>query len=96
MDPDLEDVRQRLVHCGELRLLGRDEAKAYLNHRVEIAGAPVSPFTKAATEALFEITRGNMRAIDKLAQAAIEFAVSQKRDSIGDADVAAVRGKLWM
>jgi type II secretory pathway predicted ATPase ExeA len=96
MDPDLEDVRQRLVHCGELRLLGRDEAKEYLNHRAQIAGASLSPFTKAATEALFEVTRGNMRALDKLAQAAIALAVSQKRDSIDEADVAAVRGKQWM
>ena len=96
MDPDLEDIRQRLTHCGELRLLGRDETKEYLAHRVRIAGAAVSPFSKAAMEALFEITRGNMRALDKLAGAAIAHAQSQKRDAIDDADVAAVRGKQWM
>jgi type II secretory pathway predicted ATPase ExeA len=96
MDPDLEDVRQRLVYCGELRLLGRDEAIAYIEHRVKIAGISVSPFTKAAAEDLFEVTRGNMRALDKLAAAAIGLATAQKRDTVDPSDVAAVRSQQWM
>ncbi len=96
MDPDLEDVRQRLVHCGDLRLLGREEALAYLDHRIKIAGTNISPFTKAAAEALFEVTRGNMRGLDKLASASLDLAISQKRDAVDQGDVAAVRAKLWM
>lgn len=96
MDPDLEDVRQRLVHCGDLRLLGREEALAYLDHRIKIAGTNISPFTKAAAEALFEVTRGNMRGLDKLGGASLDLAISQKRDAVDQGDVAAVRAKLWM
>ncbi len=96
LSPELEDVRQRLVHCGELRLLGRDEALAYLDHRLKVAGCALSPFTKTAAEALFEVTRGNMRALDKLAQASIMMATAAKRDTVDPADVAAARTKQWM
>jgi type II secretory pathway predicted ATPase ExeA len=96
LNNDLEDVLQRLVHCGELRLLGRDESIAYIEHRVKIAGISISPFTKAAAEALFEVTRGNMRALDKMAAAAIALANSQRRDTVDPGDVAAVRSQQWM
>jgi general secretion pathway protein A len=96
LSAELEDVRQRLIYCGELRLLGKDEALAYLEHRVQIAGCAVSPFTKAAAEALFEVTRGNMRALDKLAHAALELAARSRRDTVDPSDVAAVRAKQWM
>jgi type II secretory pathway predicted ATPase ExeA len=96
LEPDLEDVRQRLVHCGELRLLSGEETREYLEHRVRIAGATVSPFGKGAHEALFEVTRGNMRALDKMAGAAVAHAVAHKRDAVDPSDVAAVRSRQWM
>lgn len=96
LDPALEDVRQRLVHCGELRLLGQEETTAYLEHRVKIAGASASPFAKGAHEALFEVTRGNMRALDKLAGAALALAAAHQRDVVDPGDVAAVRARQWM
>jgi general secretion pathway protein A len=64
--PEVEDVRQRLAHCGELRLLSRDETVAYIEHRLRIAGCRTVPFDANALEALYEMSRGNMRAIDNL------------------------------
>jgi general secretion pathway protein A len=94
--PELEDVRQRLVHCGELRLLSREETRAYVEHRAKIAGAQSAPFDAGASEAIFEITRGNMRAIDKLAQAALATCARASRGTVEAADVAAARASQWM
>lgn len=96
MEADLEDIRQRLVHCGELRLLGRDDSKRYLDHRVKIAGVAKSPFADGAKEALFEVTRGNMRALDKLAMASLKAAAAAGRDIVEAGDVGAARAAQWM
>lgn len=96
LQADLEDIRQRLVHCGEIKLLGRDDTKRYVDHRAQIAGSAKSPFADAAKEALFEVTRGNMRALDKLAVAALRAADAGGRDTVEAADVATARGAQWM
>lgn len=96
LTPELEDVRQRLAHCAELRLLSREDSFGYLDHRTKIAGLAVSPFTDGAKEALFEITRGNMRALDKLALASLKKAAQANRAKVEAADVAIVRGEQWM
>lgn len=93
---ELEDIRQRLVHCGELGLLSREEAHAYLDHRAKIAGAPQVPFDLQAMDALYEITRGNMRALDKLALASLKIADTHSRTKVDAADVALARTTQWM
>jgi general secretion pathway protein A len=96
LHPDLEDIRQRLAHCGELRLLSREEAIGYIDHRVRIAGLTISPFSDAAKDALFEVTRGNMRAIDRLSVAALEVSAAGSRERVEASDVAVARSKRWM
>ena len=93
---ELEDVRQRLAHCSELRLLSREDTLLYIDHRTKIAGLQASPFTDSAKEALFEITRGNMRAVDKLALASLKKVAQASRTKVEAADVAIVRGEQWM
>ena len=68
----------------------------YLDHRTKIAGLVASPFTDSAKEALFEITRGNMRALDKLALASLKKVSLVSRTKVEAADVAIVRGEQWM
>ena len=96
LSPDLEDVCQRLAHNAELRLLSREDAIAYIDHRTKIAGLSASPFTDGAKEALFEITRGNMRAIDKLALASLKKTSQAGRNKVEASDVAVTRGEQWM
>lgn len=96
LEADLEDIRQRLVHCAELRLLSRDDSKRYVDHRVKIVGAAKSPFADGAKESLFEVTRGNMRALDKLAMASLKAAAAAGRDTVEASDVAAARAAQWM
>lgn len=94
--PEMEDVKQRLIRSSELRLLTRDETKSYIGHRVKLAGAQHSPFEDGASDAIYEITRGNMRAIDKIATACLVEADKAARDGVSPADVTSARAKLWM
>jgi type II secretory pathway predicted ATPase ExeA len=91
----LEDIRRRLVHCGELRLLSRDESVAYI-HRVLSAGLSKFPFDTAATEAIYEMSRGNMRAIDTLALKALEKASDSKTATVGQQNVVSARAEVWL
>ncbi|MCP4655602.1 MAG: AAA family ATPase [bacterium] len=79
---DLEDVARRLVHIATLRLLARDETRQYVEHRCTIAGATSAPFDEPAFDALYELSRGNLRAIDRLALKALELAAARQRDLV--------------
>jgi general secretion pathway protein A len=87
----LEDVAQRLSCFARLRLLSREETARYLDHRCAVAGASTTPFDAGAMEAVFEISRGNMRAIDKLCLAALGAAAKRGVAVVANADVIAAR-----
>lgn len=92
---DLEDVARRLAHIAALRPLSRDEMRAYVAHRVAIAGAATVPFDPGALEAIFEIGRGNLRATDRLALKALELA-HQGGAAVADHNhVTQARPLLW-
>lgn len=78
-----------------MRLLSRDEAAAYLEHRCTIAGARTLPFDRAAIDALFETTRGNLRALDRLAFGALDEAAKAGAKTAGPSNVTAARKHLW-
>lgn len=90
----LLDVAQRLSWFGELRALSRDETLAYIAHRSKIAGANRSLFDERALEALYEMSRGNLRAIDHLSRRSLEVAHSEKSDVVGSNHVITARGTL--
>lgn len=69
-----EAITKRLAHYAYLRLLSREEALRYIAHRCTIAGATTVPFDIRAHDALYEISAGNLRAIDSLALKALELA----------------------
>jgi type II secretory pathway predicted ATPase ExeA len=88
-------MAQRLAHFATLRLLSRDEAHAYLLHRCSIAGAQTDPFDRDAHEAVFEMSRGNLRAIDRLALKALELAAQAGASAVSSAEVIAARNLVW-
>jgi len=92
---ELEDVAQRIAYFGTLRLLSRDETRGYIEHRCSIAGAAASPFDHGALDAIFEVTQGNMRAIDRVARAALEEAVSAGGQAVSHREVITARKNLW-
>ena len=93
---DAEAVAQRLAHRATLRLLSRDETQAYVEHRCCLAGAQQVPMDVDAIEAIFEMSRGNLRAIDRLALKALQVASKAGRQVAGSPDVLAARQQLWL
>jgi general secretion pathway protein A len=91
-----ETVAQRLAHRATLRLLSRDETIAYVEHRCRLAGAPQVPVDADALEAIFEMSRGNLRAIDHLSLKALQVATGAGRKVAGSGDVIAARTQLWL
>lgn len=87
-------LAQRLAHIATLRLLSRDETRAYIEHRCTIAGAIDLPFDDDAIEAIYEMSRGNLRAVDRLGLKSIEEAAHNDVRVISVREVAAARKQL--
>jgi len=92
--PDQAAVAGRLAHYATLRLLSRDETRQYVIHRCTLAGAQNDPFDTDAHEALFEISHGNLRAIDRLALKALEHVVKTGAKAVSAGDVIEARKVL--
>ena len=92
----LEDVARRMNAFATLRLLSRDETDRYIAHRAAIAGAPTNPFDASAMETAYEMSRGNMRALDRLALKALEVAAQAGAAVVSSGHVVAARSKLWV
>lgn len=92
---DQESVARRIHHYACLRLLSREELVEYVQHRCTIAGSKELPFDNGALEALHEISRGNLRAIDALALTALERAAISKKAVVGAQHVAEARKELY-
>lgn len=93
---DLEPVRRRLAHVAFLPLLSREQTRAYLHHRLQLAGAAPELFPDDVTDALYEISRGNLRALDHLGLKTLEVAAEQDRTEISATLVAAARRHLLL
>ena len=84
-----------MAHYAELRLLSRDETGAYVEHRCTLAGARSNPFDGDAQQTIFEMSLGNLRAIDRLALAALQRAAKSSHTTVSSGDVIAARKSLW-
>ena len=93
--PEQTAMAQRLAHFATLRLLSREETRSYVAHRCAVAGAHSDPFDTDAHEAVFEMSRGNLRAIDRLALKALEIATRAGAAAVCTAEVIAARSQLW-
>ena len=85
-----------MAHCATLRLLSRSESRAYIEHRVGIVGSDNLPFDDQAIDAVYEITRGNLRAIDHVCFKALETAAAADAPTVDAATVSTARRHLLM
>jgi type II secretory pathway predicted ATPase ExeA len=95
-DKRLEDVAQRMGHYAVLGLLSRKESDEYVRHRCHIAGNSSCPFDRSALEAIFDITHGNLRAMDHLAIKSLERADKSSCNTVDSNHVIAARGTLCL
>ena len=74
-----ESLTQRLIMNHHFATLSPQETNAYLNHRMQCAGAAqVSHFSPPATEAIQQATQGIIRQIDRIAHYTLMAAASDK------------------
>ena len=92
--PDLESLRSRLARVVRLRLLSRPETGAYIEHRLDLVGARSQILDDSAVEAVFDYSRGNLRAIDHLCRTALSLASKKGLDTIDAGIVTAARKRL--
>jgi len=92
---ELEDVARRISHYADIRLLSREETRRYVEHRCTSAGNLTPPFDDDAFEAIYELSRGNLRAIDQLARKALEVAAGKDEDVVGAPHLLEARKALW-
>lgn len=90
----MEALRSRLAGIVRLRLLSREETKGYIRHRLEISGARKEILDQSAIEAVYDFTRGNIRAIDHLCRTALYIAACQTLETIDAGIVTIARKKL--
>ncbi len=74
----LEALAQRITVRYRLVGLDRDTTRAYLEHRLAVAGVDRPLFTDPAVEALFNASQGIMRRIDSIARHALVAAAMEK------------------
>jgi len=79
---EVEPIRRRLAHVATLRLLSRDETRSYMEHRIRIAGGKDLPFDPNAVDAVYEVSCGNLRAVDHVARKAMTYACEQNINTV--------------
>jgi type II secretory pathway predicted ATPase ExeA len=67
---------------------------SYVDHRLDIVGARSTILDDSAVEAVYDFTRGNIRAIDHLCRTALDLAARSTLDSIDAGTITAARKKL--
>lgn len=92
--PDMEALRSRLASVVRLRLLSRAETRSYVDHRLDIVGARSQILDDSAVEAVYDFTRGNIRAVDHLCRTALDLAARDGLKTVDAGTVTAARKKL--
>ena len=92
--PDMIALRSRLACVVRIRLLSRTETRSYIDHRLDIVGARSAILDDSAIEAVFDFSRGNIRAIDHLCRIALDLAARSTIETIDAGTITAARKKL--
>src|SRR5579863_1275708 len=93
--PRLEQLTQRVRLRFHLSALSESETRAYIEHRLEVAGAGDREIFAADTfHEIFRYTGGVPRLINTLCDTAMMSAFTENRDTVRLADVAGAVGEL--
>jgi len=76
---DLRQLAQRITARYHLAPLNRDETRAYVLHRMQVAGAPRNPFRRSALRALYQRSGGIPRLINIIADRSLASAYAREK-----------------
>ena len=80
-----EPLRQRIAVQYHLDGLARAELDAYLAHQLKAAGVWQPLFDDTARQALYQVTKGILRKVNKLALTALRLAAARKAQVVNEA-----------
>jgi general secretion pathway protein A len=80
--PEMRQIAQRITGRYHLEPLRKDDTRAYVHHRLRVAGAQSDIFTKTAIDTLYRRSRGIPRLINVIADRALLAAYTQDRRSV--------------
>ena len=75
--PDLTQFAQRVAAAVHLPAMDRAMVRAYIRHRIEVAGGNGDLFSPAAAGLVFEATRGVPRLVNQLCDLALVYAYTK-------------------
>jgi len=82
--PELMQFAQRIAVDYYLESLSIEETRAYIYHRLNVAGAEDSIFTDDACNAIFKYSGGTPRLINLLCDTALVYGFAEQTPSIGE------------
>jgi general secretion pathway protein A len=80
--PEMRQIAQRITGRYHLEPLRREDARAYVSHRLRVAGAQRDVFTRRAVNALYRRSRGIPRLINVIADRALLAAYTKDRHDV--------------
>ena len=93
--PEMRQIAQRITGRYHLEPLTKDDTRAYVNHRLRVAGAQSDVFTSSAISALYKHSRGIPRLINVIADRALLAGYTQDRRSVDARLVAAAAAEVF-
>ena len=82
--PELRQLAQRITARYHLTPLDRDEAEAYVRHRLAVAGSVRTPFSRLGLRALYRRSNGIPRVINVIADRALMAGYAREQSTIGE------------
>jgi general secretion pathway protein A len=93
--PEMRQIAQRITGRYHLEPLDGHDTRAYVNHRLRVAGAQSDIFTKSAIRALHRQARGIPRLINVIADRALLAAYTQDRRTVDTRLVGAAAAEVF-
>ena len=78
-------MRQRVAVRYQFESLAREEPDPYLAHQLKAAGVNQPLFDDTARQALYQVTKGILRKVNKLALTALRLAAVRKAQVVSEA-----------
>ncbi len=91
----MRQIAQRITGRYHLEPLRKDDTRAYVSHRLRVAGAQSDIFTKRAIDSLYKHSRGIPRLINVIADRALLAAYTQDRRSVDAKLVSAAAAEVF-
>jgi general secretion pathway protein A len=93
--PEMRQIAQRITGRYHLEPLRKDETRAYVSHRLRVAGTQTDIFTKRAIDALYKYARGIPRLINVIADRALLAAYTKDQRSVDAKLVSAAAAEVF-